>query len=96
MIIKDFQFDCSLIHVLQENLAPAHQPSPKPRSYSLSHDKVAPAILASAALQSSSSETRLQELQQTMASMPVMRSIVSWLKSLRLHKYRWKGSFIYF
>lgn len=68
----------------QENLS---HPIPKPRSYSLSNDKSLP-VNVGAALQSSSSETRLQEL-QTMANLPIMKSIVSWLKSLRLHKYGW-------
>lgn len=65
----------------QENLA---QTMTKPRSYSLSIDKSLPVTV----LQSSSSETRLEEL-QTMANLPVMKSIVAWLKSLRLHKYSW-------
>jgi hypothetical protein len=39
-------------------------------------------------LQSSSSETRLQDL-QILSNLPVMKSILSWLKSLRLHKYSW-------
>lgn len=65
----------------QENLA---QSASKPRSYSLSSDKTLPVTV----LQSSSSETRLEEL-QTMANLPIMKSIVSWLKSLRLHKYSW-------
>lgn len=68
----------------QENLA---QPPPKPRSYSLSNDKALP-VNTGVTLQSSSSETRLQEL-QTMVNLPIMKSIVSWLKSLRLHKYSW-------
>lgn len=67
----------------QENL---DHPLPKPRSYSLSSDKSL--VNVSMTLQSSSSETRLQEL-QTMADLPVMKSILSWLKSLRLHKYGW-------
>lgn len=66
----------------QENLA---QPPQKPRSYSLSNDKT---LLVNIPIQSSSSETRLQDL-QTMNNLPVMKSIVSWLKSLRLHKYSW-------
>ncbi|KAK9753317.1 SAM domain (Sterile alpha motif) [Popillia japonica] len=66
----------------QENL----QHSCKPRSYSLSNDKTFP--LNTATLQSSSSETRLQDL-QTLNNSPAMKSIVSWLKSLRLHKYSW-------
>lgn len=86
----DFFFEKIIFHncfvFWQENLS---QPSPKPRSYSLSHDKAVPAV-QTGTLQASSSETKLQELQQTMASMPVMRSIMSWLKSLRLHKYRWE------
>lgn len=66
----------------QENL----QQSSKPRSYSLSNDKTFP--LHTTTLQSSSSETRLQDL-QTLNNSPAMKSIVSWLKSLRLHKYSW-------
>ncbi|KAI4464002.1 sterile alpha motif domain containing protein 4-related [Holotrichia oblita] len=66
----------------QENL----QHSCKPRSYSLSNDKTFPINVAT--LQSSSSETRLQDL-QTLNNSPAMKSIVSWLKSLRLHKYSW-------
>ncbi|XP_065159039.1 protein Smaug isoform X1 [Atheta coriaria] len=66
----------------QENL---HQQSMKPRSYSLSSDKT---INLHNTLQSSSSETRLQDLQM-MNNQPIMRSIVGWLKSLRLHKYSW-------
>ncbi|GJQ77364.1 putative translation regulator [Trypoxylus dichotomus] len=66
----------------QENL----QHSSKPRSYSLSNDKTFPLNIAT--LQASSSETRLQDL-QTLNNSPAMRSIVSWLKSLRLHKYSW-------
>lgn len=67
----------------QENLT---QQSTKPRSFSLSHDYSLPINLST--LQSSSSETRLQDL-QTMNNLPIMKSIVSWLKSLRLHKYSW-------
>lgn len=67
----------------QENLS---QPPLKPRSYSLSNDKTL--LLNLSSLQSSSSETRLQDL-QIMANLPVMKSILSWLKSLRLHKYSW-------
>lgn len=67
----------------QENLT---LQSTKPRSYSLSNDNNLPLNLTS--LQSSSSETRLQDL-QTMNNMPIMKNIVSWLKSLRLHKYSW-------
>lgn len=67
----------------QENLS---QPPPKPRSYSLSNDKSL--LLNLSNLQSSSSETRLQDL-QILSNLPVMKSILSWLKSLRLHKYSW-------
>ncbi|RZC33399.1 Smaug -like 2, partial [Asbolus verrucosus] len=67
----------------QENLS---QPPPKPRSYSLSNDKSL--LLNLTSLQSSSSETRLQDL-QILSNLPVMKSILSWLKSLRLHKYSW-------
>lgn len=66
----------------QENLSQLT----KQRSYSLSNDQSLPINLIT--LQSSSSETRLQDL-QTMNNLPVMKSIVSWLKSLRLHKYSW-------
>ncbi|KAJ8982698.1 hypothetical protein NQ317_004505 [Molorchus minor] len=80
----------------QENLNPNQEtwysqeslvaPTPKPRSYSLSSDK---SLLANVQnLQSSSSETRLQDL-RLMNNLPAMKSIVSWLKSLRLHKYSW-------
>lgn len=67
----------------QENLT-LH--STKQRSYSLSNDHNLP--LNTAFLQSSSSETCLQDL-QTMNNLPIMKNIVSWLKSLRLHKYSW-------
>ncbi|KAJ8945428.1 hypothetical protein NQ318_009884 [Aromia moschata] len=67
----------------QESLAP---PVSKPRSYSLSSEK---SLLANTLnLQQSSSETRLQDLRM-MNNLPAMKSIVSWLKSLRLHKYSW-------
>lgn len=65
----------------QENLGPQIL---KPRSYSLSNDKSLP--LKSSSIQTSSSETRLQEL-QTQSTM--LKGIVCWLKSLRLHKYSW-------
>lgn len=68
----------------QENLS--NQTSSKPRSYSLSSDKTLKVVLPT--LQASSSETRLEELQTT-NNLPVMKNIVSWLKSLRLHKYSW-------
>lgn len=67
----------------QENLATAPQ---KQRSYSLSNDKNLPLNVPS--MTSSSSETRLQDL-QSMSNLPVMKGIVFWLKSLRLHKYSW-------
>lgn len=67
----------------QENLS---QPSPKPRSYSLSHEKTLLTNLST--LHSSSSETRLQDL-QILSNLPVMKNILAWLKSLRLHKYSW-------
>lgn len=67
----------------QENLT---LQSTKPRSYSLSNDQNLPINLST--LQLSSSETRLQDL-QTMNNLPIMKNIVSWLKSLRLHKYSW-------
>ncbi|KAK5643375.1 hypothetical protein RI129_007220 [Pyrocoelia pectoralis] len=65
----------------QENLVPQIL---KPRSYSLSNEKSLP--LKSISIQTSSSETRLQEL-QTQNTM--LKGIVCWLKSLRLHKYSW-------
>lgn len=67
----------------QESLCP---PISKPRSYSLSNDKALP--LKVPLLQTSSSETRLQELQIQNSSV-MMKGIVCWLKSLRLHKYSW-------
>ncbi|KAL3265701.1 hypothetical protein HHI36_009904 [Cryptolaemus montrouzieri] len=66
-----------------ENLT---QPSPKQRSYSLSNDKSS--LINVPPIQASSSETRLQDI-EGIKNYPVMRSIVSWLKSLRLHKYSW-------
>lgn len=67
----------------QENLSP---PLPKPRSYSLSNDKSLP--LKTSSIQTSSSETRLQDL-QVQSSSQTVKGIVCWLKSLRLHKYSW-------
>lgn len=67
----------------QENLS---EPIAKPRSYSLSSEKSLLAGLTN--LQSSRSETRLQDL-KLMNNLPAMKSIISWLKSLRLHKYSW-------
>lgn len=67
----------------QENLT---QPSPKQRSYSLSNDK--PLVIDVPPIQVSSSETRLHDM-EAIKNYPVMKSIVSWLKSLRLHKYSW-------
>ncbi|XP_017777747.1 PREDICTED: protein Smaug homolog 1 [Nicrophorus vespilloides] len=69
----------------QENLS--NQLISKPRSYSLSNDNTI-ILPQNNSLQLSSSETRLQDL-QTMNNQPMMKSIVSWLKSLRLHKYSW-------
>ncbi|CAG9820185.1 unnamed protein product [Phaedon cochleariae] len=67
----------------QENLS---EPPCKPRSYSLSSEK---SLLAGiTGLQSSRSETRLEDL-KLMNNLPAMKSIISWLKSLRLHKYSW-------
>ncbi|KAG5865136.1 hypothetical protein JTB14_015065 [Gonioctena quinquepunctata] len=58
----------------------------KQRSFSLSSDK---SLLAGmSGLQSSRSETGLQDL-KLMNNHPSMKSIISWLKSLRLHKYSW-------
>ncbi|KAK4886734.1 hypothetical protein RN001_003005 [Aquatica leii] len=65
----------------QENLV---SQTLKPRSYSLSNDKSLP--LKSCSIQTSSSETKLQELQ---AQNTMLKGIVCWLKSLRLHKYSW-------
>lgn len=65
----------------QENLSAPQ----KQRSYSLSNDKTLPLNVQ---MTSSSSETRLQDL-QSMSNLPVMKGIVFWLKSLRLHKYSW-------
>lgn len=65
----------------QENLSAPQ----KQRSYSLSNDKSLPLNIQ---MTSSSSETRLQDL-QSMSNLPVMKGIVFWLKSLRLHKYSW-------
>lgn len=64
----------------QENLN--KPPVQKQRSYSLSSDNP---LLLNPQLQTSSSETKLQDLQ----NQPSMKSIMSWLKSLRLHKYSW-------
>ncbi|XP_076250898.1 sterile alpha motif domain containing protein 4 smaug isoform X2 [Rhynchophorus ferrugineus] len=66
----------------QENLA--HMLS-KPRSYSLSCEKN---TLQIPQIHASSSETKLQEV-LIKNNVPVMKSILSWLKSLRLHKYSW-------
>lgn len=65
----------------QENLSAPQ----KQRSYSLSNDKILPLNVQ---MTSSSSETRLQDL-QSMSNLPVMKGIIFWLKSLRLHKYSW-------
>ncbi|KAJ8922856.1 hypothetical protein NQ315_007891 [Exocentrus adspersus] len=62
------------------------EPLSKPRSYSLSSEKSLFSHIPN--LQSSSSETRLQDLRM-MNDLSVMKSIMSWLKSLRLHKYSW-------
>ncbi|CAG9854174.1 unnamed protein product [Phyllotreta striolata] len=67
----------------QENLS---EPIAKPRSYSLSSEKSLLTNLTN--LQSSRSETRLQDLKLA-NNLPAMKSITSWLKSLRLHKYSW-------
>lgn len=55
----------------------------KPRSYSLSCDPTVPP----APLTSSSSDTRLHDMQQS--QQPISKGIIFWLKSLRLHKYSW-------
>lgn len=62
------------------------KPPCKPRSYSLCSDKLLTTGIVN--LQESKSETRLQDL-ILMNNLPAMKSIVSWLKSLRLHKYSW-------
>ncbi|CAH0561325.1 unnamed protein product [Brassicogethes aeneus] len=66
----------------QENLT---KPNQKQRSYSLSSDNP---LFINSTLQTSSSETKLQDL-QSLSNQPTMKSIISWLKSLRLHKYSW-------
>lgn len=65
----------------QENLLQSFQ---KPRSYSLSCDKN---VIDTSNIQSSSSESKLEEILKN--NFPLMKSIMSWLKSLRLHKYSW-------
>ncbi|XP_030754510.1 protein Smaug homolog 1 [Sitophilus oryzae] len=57
----------------------------KPRSYSLSCEKN---TLQIPQIHTSSSETKLQEI-IIKNNLPIMKSILSWLKSLRLHKYSW-------
>lgn len=57
----------------------------KQRSCSLSSEK---SLLNVSSLPTSRSETRLQDL-VLMNNLPAMKSIISWLKSLRLHKYSW-------
>ena len=59
----------------------------KPRSYSLSHDPILPSNIQST-LHSSSSETRLQDL-HVLNDSSTNKSVLQWLKSLRLHKYGW-------
>lgn len=66
----------------QENLVSQFQ---KPRSYSLSCDKN---VADATNIHSSSSETKLEEI-IIRNNFPIMKSILSWLKSLRLHKYSW-------
>lgn len=58
----------------------------KPRSYSLCSEKLLSTTVSN--MLASKSETRLQDL-ILMNNLPAMKSIVSWLKSLRLHKYSW-------
>lgn len=66
----------------QENLAQQFQ---KPRSYSLSCDKN---VVDASNIQTSSSETKLEEI-VIKNNFSLMKTILSWLKSLRLHKYSW-------
>ncbi|XP_025837248.1 protein Smaug [Agrilus planipennis] len=71
----------------QENLS---LPVSKPRSYSLSNDKTTSVSMNPPnTMTSSSSETRLQDLQANGNNFPLMKGIICWLKSLRLHKYSW-------
>nr|CAH7737201.1 unnamed protein product [Callosobruchus chinensis] len=59
--------------------------TPKPRSYSLCTEVP---LLHVPTKMVTYSETRLSDL-VLMNNLPAMKSIVSWLKSLRLHKYSW-------
>lgn len=68
-----------------ENIGTPKPPS-KPRSYSLCSETLLNVGISN--LQESKSETKLQDL-ILMNNLPAMKSIVSWLKSLRLHKYSW-------
>lgn len=68
-----------------ENIATPKPPS-KPRSYSFCSETLLNVGISN--LQESKSETKLQDL-ILMNNLPAMKSIVSWLKSLRLHKYSW-------
>ncbi|XP_050303672.1 protein Smaug homolog 1 [Anthonomus grandis grandis] len=65
----------------QENLIQSYQ---KPRSFSLSCDKT---LTDASNIQTSSSDSKLEEIIRN--NFPLMKSIMSWLKSLRLHKYSW-------
>lgn len=62
------------------------KPPSKPRSYSLCNDKLLKNVITK--VQENKSEIRLQDL-ILMNNTPAMKSIISWLKSLRLHKYSW-------
>ncbi|CAH1993604.1 unnamed protein product [Acanthoscelides obtectus] len=62
-----------------------NEPSQKPRSYSLCTEVP---LLQAPNKMVTYSETRLSELVLT-NNLPAMKSIISWLKSLRLHKYSW-------
>ncbi|XP_066150286.1 protein Smaug homolog 2 [Euwallacea fornicatus] len=66
----------------QENLVQAFH---KPRSFSLSCEKSISDNHPYIPL--SSSESKLEEILKN--NFPLMQSIMSWLKSLRLHKYEW-------
>ncbi|ENN76387.1 hypothetical protein HUJ04_009134 [Dendroctonus ponderosae] len=65
----------------QENLVQSYQ---KPRSSSLCCEKN---IAESTYIQSSSSDSKLEEVLKN--NFPLMKSVLAWLKSMRLHKYSW-------
>lgn len=62
------------------------KPPSKPRSYSLCTDKLLNTVITTT--QQNRSEIRLQDL-VLRNNTPAMKSIIAWLKSLRLHKYSW-------